>query len=189
MSHHQTCYTCLFNCSLSVPEMREETLWGQRYITVNLAWSGVGTPWIIAKWKNSDAGRRCFPQTLGSAGSWSPYSVNLFPHRRNVDLQSPRFRRNLQRGKTKSWRHWPFKPPNASRAGKGVVPEQGQKYFLFLVLFSFTAFVLIWTGAEAPSSHLTVSVFYVCSFSNLLLLISLWDTATPPLLVYVTQWA
>lgn len=45
-----------------------------------------------------------------------------FPYPWNVDLEIPDFRQREFPGyKTKSWRHWLFKPPKALRAGKGVL--------------------------------------------------------------------
>lgn len=115
--------------------------------------------------------------------------MKLFSHRPNVDLERPHFRRNLRRVKLKAKGTGLF-GPKCLEGWEGGSPRAGSKRSFSCphhsVLFFFTAFVTTCTVAEVPSNHLFL---YFMSALSRTFWFSFGDTATPPLSVYVAQWA
>ena len=146
------------------------------------SWPRIWLPW--STWESQD------PE--------APYrrKMTLVHHSRNVDPEFPHFTpKESPDYKTKCWWHWLINPPKCPK-GRARVPVQSKKArFSFSCLHNpallfFTAFATIWNGSEAPSSHLTVPVFYISSFWNFpLLLIFLWGHHFPPLWVHMTWLA
>lgn len=166
-------------------------------ITVSFAWRQVGTGWIMWNGRLLTQDMASLKH-LGSSVPRSPHrrKMNLFHHSRNVDPEFPHFTpKESPDYKTKCWWHWLINPPKCPKGRERVLVQSKKPRFSFSclhnpALFFFTAFVTIWNGSEAPSSHLTIPVFCISSFWNFpLLLIFLWGHHFPPLWVHMTWLA
>ena len=164
-----------------MPHRIEWTLWGLRYhcelcLKPSRHWMD------NVKWKNPDPGYG-FTEAPGKlrtqeppiVGKWTSFTMPRMLILNSLTLHP----RNLQ---------------TTEHSAGGIdlltpkMPKGRERVFSFSclrdpALLVFIAFATIWNGPEAPSCHLTIPAFYICSFWNFpSLLIFLWGHHLSPTL-------
>lgn len=142
-------------------------------IAANSAWGGADTPWIIAKWKDSDPGRAPLcsnPGKLRTSEVPIAWKRTSFPHPRNVDLELSCFQRNLQRVKLKAEGIDFLIPKMPQEQGRDTSPRRRVETIFF---FLFPCFIVLlsthhylkwsWSPTNALGSscilHLSCPIF------------------------------